>query len=268
MPRLSRSSAAALRALIGAALAVGTAEATGRGGAGMVRIPAGSYLPLYGVAGEPRVPVRSFRLDRDPATRGEYLAFLRANPAWRRSRVRAVFADRAAYLADWRGDLEPGDADDLRRPVTNLSWFAAKAYCEWRGGRLPTVHEWEYAAAASATRVDAARDPAFVRLLLERYASRPRPLPPVGTGAVAGTANRLGVRGMHGLVWEWTDDFNSVLVSDDSRGVGGRDHALFCASAAIGATDPGNYPAFLRYAVRAAQTGRAAGDFSGVRCAA
>ena len=100
--------------------------------------------------------------------------------------------------------------------------------------------------------------------LVTAYASRPRPLAPVGSGA----ANAYGVRGMHDAAWEWVADCNSVLVSDDSRGVGGRDHDLFCASAAIGATDPSNFAAFLRYAVRAGLTGRTTLESLGFRCAA
>jgi formylglycine-generating enzyme required for sulfatase activity len=175
--------------------------------------------------------------------------------------VRPVFAE-GGYLAEWRADLDPGDADVLRRPVTSVSWFAAKAYCAAQGKRLPTVDEWEYAAAASETQRDAAREPEFVRRLLARYAAhRTDTLP-----------NAYGVRALHGGPWEWTLDFNSVLVSDDSRGLGAggdeRDHGLFCASAAIGATDPSNYPAFLRYAFRAGLTGRTTARTLGFRCAA
>ena len=230
----------------------------------MVAIPAGAFRPLYGRAGDAATRVEAFRLDRDPVTRGEFLAFVRAHPEWRRSAVRPVFAERGRYLADWAGDLDAGGSTMLRQPVVAVSWFAARAYCEARDARLPSVLEWEYAAAASASQRQAARDAAFVQELVAVYATRARAMRPVE----AAETNAYGVRGMHDLVSEWVDDFNSVLVSDDSRGIGGRDNGMFCASAALGAADPGNYPAFLRYALRAGLSGRSTLETLGFRCAA
>jgi sulfatase modifying factor 1 len=229
-----------------------------------IEIPAGGYRPLYGRAGDPATHVDAFRLDRDPVTRGDYLEFVRAHPEWRRSGVRSLFATRRGYLADWRGDLDAGDASELARPVSGVSWFAARAYCASRGARLPLAAEWEYAASADATRRDAARDPLVVQHLVSLYATRvtPRSL------ASEADVNAFGIRGLHAIGWEWVADFNSILVSDDSRGLGGRDHNLFCASAAIGAVDPSNYPAFLRYALRAGLTGRSTLETLGFRCAA
>lgn len=227
----------------------------------MARIPAGRYVPLF-INGRPSVEVQAFALDRRPVTRTEYLAFVRANPRWQRGRVSAAFAERN-YLASWATPLAVGTATDGRRPVTEVSWFAARAYCAARGARLPTTDEWEYAALASETSRNASRDAAFITRLLQLYHT-PRPVPPV---VGSGFRNAHGVSDLHGVVWEWVEDFNSLLVSDDSRATGGRDHPLFCAAGVVGATDPGNYPAFLRYGFRAALQGRTTVGSLGFRCA-
>ncbi|MBP8256445.1 MAG: SUMF1/EgtB/PvdO family nonheme iron enzyme, partial [Opitutaceae bacterium] len=116
--------------------------------AGMVLVPAGSLAPfLREERGLDRVPVPAFWLDRLPVTTGEYLGFVRENPPWRRSQVRRLFADQG-YLAGWSDDLTPSAAGngDLRQPVTQVSWFAARAYASWKGLRLPSTLEWERAA--------------------------------------------------------------------------------------------------------------------------
>ena len=235
---------------------------------GMARIPAGSYVPLY--ASEPGKPVAvgAFQLDRNAVTRREYRGFIRTNPMWQRGRPAAVYAD-AGYLADWQSPLDPGSATPTDRPITSVSWFAARAYCESKSKRLPTVDEWEYAAAASEQTRDATRDPAFIRRLLDLYSARSaNPAP----AAHPGFRNVHGISDLHGSAWEWTEDFNSVLVSGDSREAGGTskhtDFRAVCAGGAIGASDPENYPAFLRFAFRAALNGRSNVRALGFRCAA
>lgn len=234
---------------------------------GMARITGGVYRPLYATRGAPRTRVATFALDRMPVTRGSFLQFVTAHPQWRRGAIRPVFAE-AAYLADWPAATSAGDSTDSRRPVTGISWFAARAYCAAQDKRLPTVDEWEYAASASETRRHASDDTAFRRRLLALYAARKPERPPV---AGRGLPNMYGVYDLHGVVWEWTLDFNSVVVGDDSRTAGSgqdaRDHHLFCASAAIGATDPSDFAAFARSAVRAGLTARSTVRGVGFRCA-
>jgi formylglycine-generating enzyme len=233
----------------------------------MVMLPAGHYRPLYAAPGAHRVGVAAFALDREAVTTGEFLGFVERHSEWRRDRVRRVYAD-AGYLADWPTATDAGSPDVRRRPATQVSWFAARAYCTSLGKRLPTVDEWEYAGAASERVADATRDPTFRARLLALYAG-------VGkrTGAdTRGFENAYGVRALHGVVWEWTLDFNSVVLDDDSRATGSgadaRDRHLYCASAALGATDPSNYPAFLRHAVRAGLGARSSTSAVGFRCAA
>lgn len=238
-------------------------QASGAGEAApssMAVVPAGSYLPLYSPSGA-EVAVASFRLDRTPVTRAQYAAFVAAHPEWRRSAVPPVFA-AGGYLADWADDRRP--AGDPDAPVTRVSWFAARAYCAALGRRLPTVDEWEYAARADETRADASADPAFRARLLELYTTRPATPPAVGSVFT----NRHGIADMHGLVWEWVEDFNTVVVSTDSRGTGAEDPGLYCAASADGATDVGDYAAFLRYAFRASLRGASVSAALGFRCAA
>lgn len=223
---------------------------------GMARIPAGSYRPLYATASASRVAVSAFLLDRDPVSRGEYRAFVRANAAWRRSAVARTVAD-SGYLADWMSDDDAGA--DSNAPVTGVSWFAAKAYCEAKGKRLPTVDEWEYAAAADDHHRDARADPTFRNAVLAAYSSRHQ------AKRTTLATNVYGVRGLHDRVWEWTLDFNPSVTMHHHTDT---EHHAFCASAALGASDPSNYPAFLRNAVRSGLTPRSTLSGLGFRCAA
>jgi len=214
---------------------------------GMARVPSGRYAPLFRNEKDPKeITVRAFLLDVAPVTNADYLQFVEANPKWRRSKVKRLFADEN-YLESWANDLDFGAANRSNAPVVQVSWFAAKAYCAWKGKRLPTTAEWEYAAAASPTRADGSQDTQFKQQILTWYAQPSvTNLPSVG----ARSANFFGVHDLHGLVWEWVADFNTAMVTGDARGDTGLERKLFCGSGSEGTNDRDNYPAYMRYAFR------------------
>lgn len=231
--------------------------------ADMALIPAMKYRPLFRGEKDPKeVAVPAFMLDRRAVTNAEFLAFVRANPKWQRSQVKRLFADER-YLAHWAGDLDLGNAG-AEQPVTWVSWFAAKALAASRGQRLPTTVEWEAVAGAGFTTADGKKDAEFQQAIAGWYASpSPASLPDAGSGR----ANVFGVRGLHGVVWEWTSDFNSALVTGDARGDTGIERQLFCGSGSLGATDRSDYAAFMRFGLRSSLKASYTVPNLGFRCA-
>ena len=214
---------------------------------GMALVPSGDYEPLFRGEKDPKkVTVNAFLLDVTPVTNAEYLEFVKANPRWRRSEVKRLFADEN-YLKSWADDLNFGAANRSNAPVVHVSWFAAKTYCAWKGKRLPTTAEWEYAAAASPSRADGGKDAQFKQQVLAWYAQPAvSNLPPVASHA----GNFFGVHDLHGLVWEWVADFNTAMVTGDARGDTGLERKLFCGGGSEGTNDRESYPAYMRYAFR------------------
>ena len=207
-------------------------------------VKGGYIVPLYGLD-TGRVWIDDFQIDEHAVTNEQYLDFVKKYPEWQKSQVKSIFAD-ASYLRNWKGDLTLGENSNPLAPVTNVSWFAAKAYCACQGKRLPTVEEWELAALASETKANAANDSAFNQRIVESYET-----PNTSFKQVKSTyKNYWGVYDMHGLIWEWTSDFNSVLISGESRKDGDADRDLFCAGSAINAANLRDYAAFMRYAFR------------------
>jgi sulfatase modifying factor 1 len=260
IPPVIRGCALALALLAGVARAAPGAAVP----PGMVIIPAGDYVPLLRSANDAaRVPVAAFLLDEQPVTNAEFLAFVTANPKWRRSQVSGLFAD-SSYLEHWVDDLEPGAKAPPGAPVVRVSWFAARAYARWAGKRLPTTAEWELAAAAGYTGPDGKNDEVLRRDL---YAWLARPVPPVQADAATARPNFHGARGLHGLVWEWVDDFNTAMVTGESRGDSGLERNLFCGAGAVGAKDTTDYAAFMRAALRSSLQARNTTTALGFRCA-
>lgn len=133
---------------------------------GMLRVPGGDHRLM-----SPDAPANAvahlddFAIDRYEVTNQEYSGFLRAggytNPRWWHPPFREHgkqlsgteaslrFMDRTGLPGprSWSNqEYQPGMA---RHPVTDISWYEAEAYCEWKGRELPTLFQWEQAGRSS-----------------------------------------------------------------------------------------------------------------------
>jgi len=227
----------------------------------MKKVDNGTFVPLYG-SYSAKVIIQDFFLDVYPVTNEHFLDFINKNPKWRKSQVIKLFADQN-YLYKWKNDSTMGESINLQSPVTTVSWYAAKAYCACQDKRLPAMDEWEYAALASETTINAQQDSLFNQRIIEGYET-----PKTYANKIGSTfKNYWGIYDLHGLVWEWTSDFNSVLISGESRKDVDTDKNLFCAGGAVNATNLMDYAAFMRYAFRGSIKANYCIQNLGFRCA-
>lgn len=114
----------------------------------MVPIPAGEFEMGSHIGKNNERPVHTvyvdaFYMDVYEVTNAQYKVFVDANPEWQKENIAEAFHD-GVYLRLWNGNAYPdGKAD---HPVVYVSWYAAVAYAQWAGKRLPTEAEWEKAA--------------------------------------------------------------------------------------------------------------------------
>ncbi|KAJ7996355.1 hypothetical protein DPEC_G00236240 [Dallia pectoralis] len=145
---------------------------------GMVDIPGGKMTmgtnSADGRDGESptkEVTVGSFRIDKYPVTNLEFREFVRAQKykteaetfGWSfvfhdfvsedlKSKVTEKIESAPWWLpverVFWRQPAGPGSGirERLEYPVVQVSWNDAQAFCSWRGRRLPSEEEWEWAA--------------------------------------------------------------------------------------------------------------------------
>ncbi|MEW6542977.1 MAG: SUMF1/EgtB/PvdO family nonheme iron enzyme [Nitrospirota bacterium] len=178
-------------------------EITGKDGAPMVLVPAGEFImgSNDGDADEKperRVTLEAFYIDKYEVSTKLYATFIQDT--------------RRAQPSDWSQQVALVGSGD--RPVVNVTWHDADAYCRHYGKRLPTEQEWEKAARGT----DGRKYPWGNEEPSSRHALFNTRWNGYGTLATVESyeagKSPYGLYHMAGNVWEWTssDYDNSTKV--------------------------------------------------------
>ena len=177
----------------------------------MVLIPAGEFqMQSHGIVGtfSGEIYVEAFYIDTYEVTNAQYKQFIDTNPQWQKDQILDKYHN-GSYLDYWDGNNYPTGKGDY--PVTHVSWYAAMAYAQWTGKRLPTEAEWEKAARGGLVGMKYPWGDAIDASKANYDGNFDGPMP-VGNYA----ANGYGLYDMSGNVSEWCLDANEYYVT--SRG--------------------------------------------------
>ncbi len=147
---------------------------------------------------------KGYWIDRDEVTNAAFAAFVDAGG----------YTNQALWSTDgwaWLGGKKAASlplqcqGDVGEHPRMCLTWFEAEAYAAWRGGRLPTEAEWEYAARGPKSTVYPWGD-TFDR----EKANVLNSVAPKPVGSYPTSASWVGANDMAGNAMEWVADWLAV----------------------------------------------------------
>ena len=205
--------------------ASGAAGQQNREASELVEIPGGTFV-MGDSAGEPdetprQAEVAAFRMMRHEVTNRQFQSFVEAtdhvtDPERRGFGYVWDGSWRRVADADWRHPFGPasGIGDKPHHPVVQVSARDAAAYCAWRGLRLPSETEWEFAAGGSEgwrypwgdQRPGTAdrRRANFGTLACCAPSAADGYLKTAPVGRFPAGRSPFGLHDMAGNVWEWT----------------------------------------------------------------
>ena len=159
------------------------------------------------------ISLNSFWIDIYETTNDQYLEFVKATGH------RPALDDTCTTDSCWKGNLWKGESFSpliRNQPVTQVDWYDAVAYCEWKGKRLPTEAEWEKAARGPTGNIYP-----WGKGSPRGRATYNKKWMGIGTMTNVGSYPRgvsiYGIHDMAGNVWEWVSDWYSRTYYRKSR---------------------------------------------------
>lgn len=158
-----------------------------------------------------RIKINSFYMGKYEVSNKEFAEFLNAkgnqfekharwinlNGAWEDLNCR-IYENKGKFY------VEPGYEN---YPVNYVNWYGANAYCKWKGGRLPTEAEWEYAAKGGKFKSN--KSLKLILQNMENYAWFNANSNKKWHKSGLKQPNALGLYDIYGNLWEWCSDYYS-----------------------------------------------------------
>ncbi len=156
------------------------------------------------------VTLSDFYISKYEVTNAQYARFLNEYVKDRFSRDEKI--DSIDLFVNWRGveglKIEDGDIKVVfgyeNRPAAWITWYGAKAFCDFYGLSLPTEAQWEFAArGGNESEGYTYSGSYYINEVAEYFGNNGISTSPVTDNK----PNELGLYNMSGNLWEWCSDW-------------------------------------------------------------